>query len=127
MHVVVCGAGVIGSAIALELAREGIDVTLVERWRVGGCASGKSGGFIARDWCEGTPVAPLARRSFDLHEAWADELGNPYGYRKVDTFSAALSVRRKLGNDNDTELVPWLAPDAAPSATARLACHYRSA
>ena len=113
MHVVICGGGVIGAAAAFELSRRKVDVTVVERWRVAGAASGKSGGFLARDWCNGTPVAALAQRSFDLHEIWAEQLGNPYGYRKVDTFSAALSVRRSLSSAKNKHLVPWLAPDAA--------------
>ncbi len=112
MHVAIAGGGVIGAACAYELSKRGVDVTLVERWRVGGCASGKSGGFLARDWCRGTPVDRLARRSFALHEAWAEELGNPYGYRKVDTISAAMSLRRKLRGDGDGTLASWLADDA---------------
>jgi glycine/D-amino acid oxidase-like deaminating enzyme len=113
MHVVICGGGVIGAAAAFELSRRKVAVTVVERWRVAGAASGKSGGFLARDWCDGTPVASLAQRSFDLHEVWAEQLGNPYGYRKVDTFSAALSLRRSLGPAKNTHLAAWLAPDAA--------------
>lgn len=112
MHVVICGGGVIGAAAAFELSRRNVAVTVVERWRVAGAASGKSGGFLARDWCNGTPVAALAQRSFDLHELWAEQLGNPYGYRKVDTFSAALSVRRPLGSARNTHLASWLAADA---------------
>lgn len=112
MHVVICGGGVIGAAAAFELSRRGVAVTVVERWRVAGAASGKSGGFLARDWCDGTPVAALARRSFDLHEMWAEQLGNSYGYRKVHTFSAALSVRRRLGSTRNMSLAPWLAADA---------------
>lgn len=117
----------IGAAAAFELSRREVAVTVVERWRVAGAASGKSGGFLARDWCDGTPVAPLAQRSFDLHEIWAEQLGNPYGYRKVDTFSAALSVLRPLGFTKSTHLATWLAPDAAhrrhlgtPATTAQL-------
>jgi glycine/D-amino acid oxidase-like deaminating enzyme len=113
MHVVICGGGVIGAAAAFELSRRKVAVTVVERWRVAGAASGKSGGFLARDWCDGTPVAALAQRSFDLHEIWAEQLGNPYGYRKVDTFSAALSLRRSLGSAGNARLAAWLAPDAA--------------
>jgi glycine/D-amino acid oxidase-like deaminating enzyme len=127
MHVLVCGAGVIGAATAYALARRGIRVTLVERWRTGGAASGKSGGFLARDWCDGTPVEGLAQLSFDLHETWAEELGNPYGYRRVDTFSAAMSVRRKLGGQAAPEMAGWLAPGAVhrqqlgtPATTAQL-------
>ena len=97
----------------LELSRRKVAVTVIERWRVAGAASGKSGGFLARDWCDGTEVAALAQRSFDLHEIWAEQLGNPYGYRKVDTFSAALSVRRELGSARNTHLASWLTPDAA--------------
>ena len=112
MHVVICGGGVIGGAAAYELSRRGIAATGIERWRVGGSASGKSGGFLARDWCDGTPVARLARRSFDLHETWAEELNNPYGYRKVDTFSAVMSVRRGLEAPGDQEIATWLAEKA---------------
>src|SRR5215468_3692361 len=94
MRVVICGAGAIGAAAAFELSRQGMAVTVIERWRVAGAASGKSGGFLARDWCRGTPVAPLAERSFDLHAAWAQDLGDRYGYRRVDTFAVTLSDRR---------------------------------
>lgn len=111
MHVVICGGGVIGAACAYELSRRAAQVTLVERWRVGGAASGKSGGFLARNWCDGTAVAPLAQRSFDLHGVWAERLGNPYGYRTVDTFSAALGPR--LGSSAAPPgMADWLAPEA---------------
>jgi len=113
MHVVICGGGVIGAALGYELSRREIAATVVERWRVGGCASGKSGGFLARDWCRGTPVSPLAERSFDLHEKWAHDLGNPYGYRKVDTVGTALSARRRLRDPGNSRLASWLAPEAA--------------
>jgi glycine/D-amino acid oxidase-like deaminating enzyme len=111
MHVVICGAGVIGAALAFQLSRQGIAVTIVERWRVAGAASGKSGGFLALDWCDGTPVAALARRSFELHEAWAAELGNTYGYRHVDTIGAAVSRGRPLRTGGNAHLAPWLAPE----------------
>ncbi|MEM8974888.1 MAG: FAD-dependent oxidoreductase, partial [Pseudomonadota bacterium] len=127
MHIVICGAGVIGGALAYELSARGADVTIIERWKVGGCASGKSGGFLAQDWCDGTPVAPLARRSFDLHEQWAEALGNPYGYRKVDTYGGAKSVRRSLSSRGRNDLAAWLADDVVhrrqlgtPSTTAQL-------
>ena len=45
---------------------QGADVTVSERAGVANGASGKSGGFLAMDWCRGTPVDPLARRSFAL-------------------------------------------------------------
>jgi glycine/D-amino acid oxidase-like deaminating enzyme len=113
MLVVVCGGGVIGAAIAYELSCRGVAVTVVERWRVAGAASGKSGGFLARDWCRGTPVAALAERSFDLHAVWAEDLGDRYGYRRVDTFAAAMSDRRELGQRRNSPIADWLAGEAS--------------
>ena len=66
MHVVVCGGGVIGASLAYFLSLRGAAVTLVERTGVACAASGKSGGFLALDWCDGTPLARLARLRFAL-------------------------------------------------------------
>src|SRR5262249_6077231 len=111
MRVVICGAGVIGAAAAYELSRRNVAVTVIERWRVAGAASGKSGGFLARDWCRGTPVAALAERSFDLHAAWAHDLGDGYGYRRLDTFAVTLSSRRKHARAHGDSVAGWLAAD----------------
>ena len=64
MRVVICGGGVIGACTAYFLSRRGIDVIVVERTEVAAAASGKAGGFLALDWCAGTPLDALARRSF---------------------------------------------------------------
>lgn len=45
MHVVICGAGVIGTTTAYFLARRGAAVTIIERRAVACAASGKAGGF----------------------------------------------------------------------------------
>jgi glycine/D-amino acid oxidase-like deaminating enzyme len=115
MHVVICGGGVIGTAMAYELSKRSVDVTLLERWRVGGSASGKSGGFLARDWCDGSPVAELAHRSFDLHQVWAEELENPYGYRRIDTYGAVLAQhqRQLRSQRSDVAGAEWLSPTVA--------------
>src|ERR1051326_4524898 len=84
--VIVCGAGVIGASVAYFLARRGVAVTIVERSGVACAASEKSGGFLALDWCDGSPLEPLARTSFALHASLAAELGIDYGHRRVETF-----------------------------------------
>ena len=89
MHVVVCGGGVIGAATAFYLTELGVEVTLVERCEIAAAASGKAGGFLARDWCDGNPMGPLARASFDLHAELAERLDADYGYRRVDTLMVA--------------------------------------
>ena len=89
MHVVVCGGGVIGAATAFYLTELGAEVTLVERCELAAAASGKAGGFLARDWCDGNAMGPLARASFDLHAELAERLDADYGYRRVDTLMVA--------------------------------------
>jgi glycine/D-amino acid oxidase-like deaminating enzyme len=85
-RIVICGGGVIGAAIAYFISRRGAEPIVIERNEVGGAASGKSGGFLALDWCAGAPLDPLARRSFALHAELAAELGNPWGYRGLTTY-----------------------------------------
>src|SRR5262245_1826545 len=85
-RIVICGGGAIGVAIAYYLGRRGARPVVVERHDVGGAASGKSGGFLALDWCRGTALDRLARRSFQLHAELADDLGNPWGYRRLATY-----------------------------------------
>src|SRR5713101_4235705 len=86
MHVVICGGGVIGASIAYFLSVRGVKATVIERTGLACAASGKSGGFLALDWCDGTPLQGLARRSFALHASLAEELGGDWGYRRLDTY-----------------------------------------
>lgn len=90
MHVVICGGGVIGACTAYFLARRGIGVTVVERREVASSASGKAGGFLAFDWCTGSPLDALARRSFALHASLHDELDGDWGYRRMTAYSGAV-------------------------------------
>src|SRR5262249_59643846 len=107
-HVIVCGAGVIGSAVAYFLSLRGVRVTVVERTGVACAASGKSGGFIALDWCDGSPLGPLARASFALHARLTDEIGVDYGYRRMDTFAMAARERATLSGGHRTAAPAWL-------------------
>jgi glycine/D-amino acid oxidase-like deaminating enzyme len=61
-------------------------------------ASGKSGGFLALDWCDGSPLQQLARRSFALHAQLAHELGGEnWGYRRMTTYAGFADARRLPG------------------------------
>ncbi|MFQ5995038.1 MAG: NAD(P)/FAD-dependent oxidoreductase [Acidiferrobacterales bacterium] len=86
MRVVICGAGVVGASIAYFLSLRGIATTVVDRCGIAAAASGKSGGFLALDWCDGSPLAPLAHASFALHAELARSLETDYGYRTMDTY-----------------------------------------
>lgn len=90
--VAVCGGGVIGVCTAYFLSKKGAAVTLIEQSSVACSASGKAGGFLALDWCDGGPVASLARASFNLHRSLSQELDGPqsYGYRPLTTLSVSV-------------------------------------
>ena len=107
-HVVVCGAGVIGAATAYFLARRGVAVTVVERSGVACAASGKSGGFLALDWCDASPLGPLARASFALHAELARALGADYGYRRLDTFMMAAREHGAIDGGHRVDAPGWL-------------------
>src|SRR5215471_17631543 len=98
MRIVICGGGAIGAAIAYFTSRRGARSTVIERHAVAGAASGKSGGFLALDWCRGSPLDRLARRSFELHAELSAELGDPWGYRRLTTYGgyAAETIPRAV-------------------------------
>ena len=98
-RVVICGGGVIGAAIAYYLSRRGARPVVIERHEIAGAASGKSGGFLALDWCRGTPLDRLARRSFALHGELAETLGNPWGYRRLATYAGQAVEGKTLEAD----------------------------
>ena len=92
MRVVICGGGVIGACTAWFLRRRGIEVIVVERTDVAAAASGKAGGFLARDWCAGSPLDALARRSFAIHAQLAEEIAGDWGYRPMTAYSGFVAA-----------------------------------
>jgi glycine/D-amino acid oxidase-like deaminating enzyme len=111
MRVLICGGGAIGAAIAYFLSLRRVEAVVIERAAIAGAASGKSGGFLALDWCDGTPLAPLARRSFVLQAELAANSGRDWGYRRVDTLSVALSARGRPAAATAAGLPDWVGRD----------------
>ncbi len=107
-HIIVCGAGVVGASVAYFLARRGVRVTVIERTGVACAASGKSGGFLALDWCDNTVVEGLARASFALHATLARELAVDYGYRRMDTYMVAARETGRVPGGHQTAAPPWI-------------------
>ncbi len=107
-----------GASVAYFLARRGVAVTVVERLSVACAASGKSGGFLALDWCDGSPLGPLARTSFALHAELAQEIGTDYGYRRMATFGLAAREQGSVRGGHRVAAPDWI--DGAGVVTAAL-------
>jgi len=115
-RVVICGAGVIGAAVAYYLAQRGVAATIIERCGVACAASGKSGGFLALDWCDGSPLAPLARASFHLHATLAQTLGGAYDYRSLTTIGVAAGAHHVPRPPTIPAELAWLDGQGVPYA-----------
>ncbi len=107
-----------GASVAYFLACRRVRVTVVERSGVACAASGKSGGFLALDWCDGSPLGPLARASFALHAELARQIETDYGYRRMDTFMLAARERGTVAGGHRVSAPRWL--DSAGVVTATL-------
>jgi len=108
MRVLICGGGVIGAAIAYFLSRRGVQPIVIERTGLACAASGKSGGFLALDWCDETPLGPLARRSFALHARLPDEIDGDWGYRRLTTYGGFAGIQKSNFSSGGRYNLPWL-------------------
>ena len=113
MRVLIVGGGVIGSATAYYLARAGAEVTVIERTCIACAASGKSGGFLALDWCDGSPLEQLARRSFELHARLPEEVGGDWGYRRMEAYGGTYRRIERARDRRPNDRVKWVADGVA--------------
>ncbi|KAJ2396518.1 hypothetical protein GGI23_003886, partial [Coemansia sp. RSA 2559] len=100
--IIIIGAGIVGVSTAYftmkRVSEEYPDsaerprVVLVEQCEPACSASGKSGGFLARQWSDGTDTEQLAQFSYDLHAKLAIEHNGTaqWEYRPLDTFCAEI-------------------------------------
>jgi glycine/D-amino acid oxidase-like deaminating enzyme len=111
MRVLICGGGVIGASIAYFLSCRGAEAVVIERTGVACAASGKSGGFLALDWCDGGPLEALARRSFALHASLPEKIGADWGYRRLATYGGFASARGRGHRGRAASAVSWVSDD----------------
>ena len=109
-RVVILGAGLHGAALAYYLTQRGVKPLVVERKEVAAAASGKGGGFLARDWGDAI-TRQLHKVSFELHKELAETLGIE-SYRRIPVLSVSPGARTARTRD----LCPWLDGEIADSS-----------
>jgi glycine/D-amino acid oxidase-like deaminating enzyme len=106
--VIICGGGVIGASTAFYLSKRGCKPTIIERCELAAAASGKAGGFLAADWSDGSPVGPLARASFQLHDELAREIGaDTIDYRRLTCAAVAVADRASAPAPKKLANIEW--------------------
>ena len=109
--VIIIGGGIHGASVAYYLSQQAKkpgSITIIERHGIAAAASGKAGGFLARDWGSDSTVE-LHEKGFDLHCELADKF-------KLASFRKGLQVLSVNGNNclnskrsnRRSDLAPWL-------------------
>src|ERR1700716_2068470 len=80
--VVVAGGGIMGCALAYQLARRGVDVLLLERETLGSQSTGKCAGGVRQQFSMEANVR-LQRMSVKMFEGFEEETGHPADFRQI--------------------------------------------
>jgi D-hydroxyproline dehydrogenase subunit beta len=131
-EVAVVGAGIVGAAVARELAVRGVEVCLLDRGEVSGGTTGLGeGNVLLSDKLPG-PELELARLGLELFDELEERLGAEAGIRRkgalvlhvepsaLDAERARLELMRAAGVECEL-LAADRARDAEPALTGRLA------
>lgn len=143
--VVVVGGGIIGLSSALEIARAGLRVSVVDKGEPGGEASGAAAGILGpQSEAHGPgPMLDLCRRSFEMYGDWVAQLKAEVGYERCGTLHLAFTgaeadalaavrdwqqaqgLRAELRNDARARVALWL-PDEGRVDSRRLIAALRA-
>ncbi len=120
--VIVVGAGIIGCAIARELARRGVPVRVFEARSIGAGATQASAGVLAPyiEAGEGGPLFDMALRSLAMYDHFVQDVAEDSGiaieYRRIGTLEVATDdetgVRLQRHAAAPGGALQWLDADA---------------
>jgi sarcosine oxidase, subunit beta len=80
--VVIAGGGIMGCALAYQLAKRNVDVLLLERETLGSQSTGKCAGGVRQQFSMEANVR-LQRLSVKLLEGFEEEIGHPADFRQI--------------------------------------------
>jgi sarcosine oxidase subunit beta len=80
--VVIAGGGVMGCALAYQLAKRGVDVVLLERESLGSQSTGKCAGGVRQQFSMEANVR-LQMLSVRMFETFEEETGHPVDFRQI--------------------------------------------
>jgi sarcosine oxidase subunit beta len=80
--VVIAGGGIMGCALAYQLARRNVDVVLIERETLGSQSTGKCAGGVRQQFST-EPNVRLQRMSVKMLEAFEQDTGHPADFRQI--------------------------------------------
>ena len=80
--VVIAGGGIMGCALAYQLARRNVDVLLLERETLGSQSTGKCAGGVRQQFSQEGNVR-LQRMSVGMLEHFEEEIGHPADFRQI--------------------------------------------
>jgi len=106
---VIIGGGVMGCAIAYNLAKEGLKSVVIEKSDIGGEASGSNGGGV-RQSARNLKEMPLAMESIQIYGRLHEELGMDVEYVRQGNLRLCTSdeelelMRQSIENQKNTGL-----------------------
>lgn len=110
--VIVVGGGFAGLSVALELAKSGTDVTLIEARRIAWGASGRNAGFVVPNFSRADPASVTAQ----LGQQRGGQLLNLVGQGADTVFNNAA----EFGLGRQADQSGWLQPAHSPHMAAVL-------
>lgn len=113
IDLLVVGGGITGLSLAVDAARRGLSVTLVDPHPLGGVSTQRSGALVRTHYDEPLSAA-LALRGLEMFETFDERFGGPSGFRatgfayvpeaeEVETgsFQARIEMLRATGIETD--------------------------
>ena len=90
-EIIIVGAGIIGVSTAYYISKyKGYNITLIEKHSIACHASGKAGGFLAKNWLE-DELGILGELGYELHAQFGREFGDEILYRTLDSYELKIS------------------------------------